>query len=201
MLYAYRYLLCVRTFFTASFVKTACATELATITCHNDSKIFIESVSYGRTDNVTCLAPNQEIPSCNASIDLSWRVLPYCQGLSSCVVNGSYDGTVVPCDGNGTNYFNISYHCKISKLETLFATYSHVEGWYAHKKLQTHNCKESKLTCYFEDHGQEWRIALQKISLAKMSSDFTGFAILFSIARVKKSQSTDFVLFYEIRTS
>ena len=134
MLYTYRYLLCVRTFFTASFVKTACATELATITCHNDSKIFIESVSYGRSDNITCLAPNQAIPSCNASIDLSWRVLPYCQGLSSCVVNGSYDGTVVPCDGNGTNYFNISYNCKIRKLETLFATDSHVEGWYAHKK-------------------------------------------------------------------
>lgn len=113
-------------FFTASFVKTACATELATITCHNDSKIFIESVTYGRTDNVTCLKPNQAIPSCNASVDLSWRVMPYCQGLSSCVINGSYDGAVIPCDGNKTNYFNISYNCKISKLETLFATYSRV---------------------------------------------------------------------------
>ena len=90
-------------------------------------------MSYGRTDNVTCLAPNQAIPSCNASIDLSWWVWPYCQGKSSCVINGSYDDTVTPCDGHGTNYFNISYNCKISKLETLIATDSRVEGLHKHK--------------------------------------------------------------------
>ena len=124
-------MLCVRIFFTASFV-TICATQLKTITCYNDSKIFIESVSYGRNDNVTCLAPNQAIPSCNASIDLSWRVMPLCQGKSSCVINGSYDGQETPCDGNSTNYFNISYSCKISKFATVCAVDSRVEGWYEH---------------------------------------------------------------------
>ncbi|KAJ7360505.1 hypothetical protein OS493_015607 [Desmophyllum pertusum] len=104
--------LCI--FFThaASFAKV-CPTELATITCYNDSKIFIESVLYGRADNVTCLAPNQTIPSCKKSIDLSWRVTPYCQGLTYCVINGTYDvQEKPPCDGNNTNYFNIAYSCK-----------------------------------------------------------------------------------------
>ena len=60
-------------------------------------------------------------------------MLPHCQGLPSCVINGSYDGAIVPCDGIGTNYFNISYNCKLSKLETLFATDGRVEGWHEHK--------------------------------------------------------------------
>lgn len=105
-------------FHLASFVKI-CPTELATITCHNDTKIFIESVTYGRTDNVTCLGQAQGTPSCNLPIDLSWRVTPICQGQSSCVINGSYDGQEKPCDGNNTNYFNISYNCMKSKLENM----------------------------------------------------------------------------------
>ena len=90
--------------------------NLKPITCYNNSKIFIQSALYGRSDNVTCLG-GQEVPMCNASIDLSWRVLPVCQGKSSCVINGSYDELESPCDGNNTNYLNISYSCKTRKLE------------------------------------------------------------------------------------
>ncbi len=111
--------LCLYFFYPASSL-TICATEMKTITCYNDSKIFIDSVTYGRTDNVTCLAPNQSIPSCNASIDLSWRVTPVCQGQSSCAINGSLDDQETPCNGNNTSYLNVTYSCTISKLKTWF---------------------------------------------------------------------------------
>nr|XP_058967692.1 uncharacterized protein LOC131794190 [Pocillopora verrucosa] len=85
--------------------KTICPTVVSTITCHNDTKIFIESVMYGRTDNFTC--PPTSL--CDPSIDLSRKVTPICQGKSSCDINGSYDGLEKPCN---TSYFNISYTCK-----------------------------------------------------------------------------------------
>ena len=147
-------------------------------------------MSYGRTDNVTCLAPNQAIPTCNASIDLRWRVWPYCQGKSSCVINGSYDDTVSPCDGNRTNYFNISYNCKKRKLETLIVTVRRVEGWHEHKKKRrTHNCKETKLICYFvaRNHGQDLQMALNKPWVSQNVRRISrGFAVSFFIARLRK---------------
>ena len=89
---------------------TICPTMLSTITCYNDTRIFIESVIYGRTDNFTCPPTSP----CDSTIDLSWKVTPFCQGKSSCVINGSYDGLEKPCD---TNYFNISYSCNDSESE------------------------------------------------------------------------------------
>ena len=59
------------------------------------------------------------VPTCNASIDHSWRVLPICQGKSSCVINGSYDRQDSPCDGIDTNYLKVTYVCKARKLEKL----------------------------------------------------------------------------------
>ena len=100
----------------ASFVKL-CAWELNSITCYNNSKIFIQSALFGRSDNVTCLG-GQAVPSCNASIDVSWRVLPLCQGKSSCVLNGSHYEQDSPCDGNNTNYLNITYSCKTRKWKS-----------------------------------------------------------------------------------
>ncbi|XP_068723973.1 L-rhamnose-binding lectin CSL1-like [Montipora capricornis] len=91
---------------------TVCDWDLKSIECVDESKIFIQSVSYGRSDDVTCLGSGQAVPACNASIDLSWLVLPDCQGKSSCDFNGSYDLQDAPCDGNKTNYFNITYVCK-----------------------------------------------------------------------------------------
>ena len=89
--------------------KTICPTVVSTITCDNDTKIFIESVMYGRTDNFTC--PPTSL--CDPSIDLSRKVTPICQGKSSCDINGSYDGLEKPCN---TSYFNISYTCKKSEF-------------------------------------------------------------------------------------
>ncbi|KAJ7381778.1 hypothetical protein OS493_039071 [Desmophyllum pertusum] len=127
-----------------SFAKV-CPTELATITCYNDSKIFIESVLYGRADNVTCLAPNQTIPSCSESIDLSWRVTPYCQGLPYCVINGTYDvQEKPPCDGNNANYFNIAYSCKT-------INYTEIDE----KQSATFLCPVGKYSFSTDSNGEE----------------------------------------------
>lgn len=95
------------------------------ITCYNNTKIFIQSALYGRSNNFTCLS-GQEVSSCNTLVDVSWRVLPDCQGKSSCVVSGSFDGLGSPCI---SSYFNISYDCKTRKLQGCFFALIPVLKW------------------------------------------------------------------------
>ena len=116
---SYYALLCMLFFYSATFVEV-CAMDETTITCYNNTKIFIQSALYGRSNNFTCLS-GQEVSSCNTLVDVSWRVLPVCQGKSSCVVSGSFDGLGSPCI---SSYFNISYDCKTRKLQGLFLCFN-----------------------------------------------------------------------------
>jgi len=70
--------------------------------------IRVVSAAWGRTDEVTCQAPNMGNTNCRA--DAAIPVGNKCAGKPTCTLNGNNDDFTNPCPGV-QKYLNVVYQC------------------------------------------------------------------------------------------
>jgi len=89
------------------FTEVICQATTQSITC-SYGFIQILSAYWGRTDLVTCQAPNMGSTNCLA--DVTVTVGNMCNGNSLCTLNGNNDYFTNPCPGVH-KYLGVSYQC------------------------------------------------------------------------------------------